>query len=121
MLRSILTVLFFAIAISAISQNRSSKDSLDIKIGQMLMIGYAGPEPDTTLLREIGEGKVGAVILFEKNVPKTANAFYPLKKVLWTYQKASKIPLLITIDQEGGRVNRLKDKYGFPKSITAEA
>ena len=25
------------------------------------------------------------------------------------------------IDQEGGKVNRLKDKYGFPRSITADA
>lgn len=97
------------------------RDSLDIKIGQMLLIGYPGPEIDSTLLQEIREGKVGSIILFEKNVPKTPTAFYTLKKVLWTYQKAAPIPLLITIDQEGGRVNRLKDKYGFPKSITAAA
>jgi beta-N-acetylhexosaminidase len=98
-----------------------TRDSLDIKIGQMLLIGYPGPELDSTLLQEIKDGKVGSIILFEKNVPKTPTAFYPLKKVLWTYQKAAPIPLLITIDQEGGRVNRLKDKYGFPKSITAQA
>ncbi|HEX8059493.1 MAG TPA: glycoside hydrolase family 3 N-terminal domain-containing protein [Cyclobacteriaceae bacterium] len=96
-------------------------DSLDIKIGQMLLIGYPGPELDSTLLKEIRAGKVGSIILFEKNVPKTPTAFYTLKKVLWTYQKAAPIPLLVTIDQEGGRVNRLKDKYGFPKSITAAA
>jgi beta-N-acetylhexosaminidase len=96
-------------------------DSLDIKIGQMLLVGYPGPELDSMLLREIAAGKVGSVILFEKNVPKTATAFAPLKKVLWTYQKAARIPLLICIDQEGGRVNRLKDKYGFPRSITASA
>jgi beta-N-acetylhexosaminidase len=97
------------------------RDSLDIKIGQMLLIGYPGPELDSTLLQEIRDGKVGSIILFEKNVPKTPTAFYTLKKVLWTYQKAAPLPLLITIDQEGGRVNRLKDKYGFPKSITAQA
>jgi beta-N-acetylhexosaminidase len=97
------------------------RDSLDIKIGQMLLIGYPGPELDSTVLQEVRDGKVGSIILFEKNVPKTSTAFYTLKKVLWTYQKAAAIPLLITIDQEGGRVNRLKDKYGFPKSITAQA
>lgn len=99
----------------------TQRDSLDIKIGQMLLIGYPAPELDSTLLQEIRDGKVGSIILFEKNVPKTPTAFYALKKVLWTYQKAAPIPLLITIDQEGGRVNRLKDKYGFPKSITAAA
>jgi beta-N-acetylhexosaminidase len=96
-------------------------DSLDVKIGQMLLVGYPGPDLDSLLLKEVQSGKVGSIILFEKNVPKTATAFAPLKKVLWTYQKAASIPLLICIDQEGGRVNRLKDKYGFPRSITANA
>jgi beta-N-acetylhexosaminidase len=106
---------------SGFREGGGQRDSLDIKIGQMLLIGYPGPELDSTLLQEVREGKVGAIILFEKNVPKTPTAFYALKKVLWTYQQAASIPLLITIDQEGGRVNRLKDKYGFPKSITAAA
>lgn len=111
-------IILFFVGITGFAQQR---DSLDIKIGQMLLIGYPGPELDSTVLREIKDGKVGSIILFEKNVPKTPTAFYTLKKVLWTYQKAAPIPLLITIDQEGGRVNRLKDKYGFPKSITAQA
>lgn len=96
-------------------------DSLDVKIGQMLLVGYPGPELDSTLLEEVRTGKAGSIILFEKNVPKSATAFATLKKVLWTYQKAAPVPLLICIDQEGGRVNRLKDKYGFPRSITASA
>lgn len=99
----------------------AQRDSLDIKIGQMVLIGYPGPELDSGVLKAIREGKAGSIILFEKNVPKSATAFQPLKKVLWTYQKAAPIPLLIAIDQEGGRVNRLKDKYGFPRSITASA
>ncbi|MBA4053566.1 MAG: hypothetical protein C0490_02540, partial [Marivirga sp.] len=65
-------------------------------------------------------GKVGSIILFEKNIPPQ-NSFIALKKITWTYQHAAPIPLFIGIDQEGGRVNRLKDKYGFPKSITAAA
>ena len=107
-------IILFLTGTAGLAQQR---DSLDIKIGQMLLIGYPGPELDSTVLREIKDGKVGSIILFEKNVPKSSTAFYTLKKVLWTYQKAAPIPLLITIDQEGGRVNRLKDKYGFPKSI----
>ncbi|HMJ69571.1 MAG TPA: glycoside hydrolase family 3 N-terminal domain-containing protein [Cyclobacteriaceae bacterium] len=117
-MKLISAIILFVITSVGFAQQR---DSLDIKIGQMLLIGYPGPELDSTVLQEVRAGKVGSIILFEKNVPKTATAFYPLKKVLWTYQKAAPIPLLITIDQEGGRVNRLKDKYGFPKSITAQA
>lgn len=95
-------------------------DSLDIKIGQMLLIGFPKSEVDPLVLEEIRKGKVGSIIIFEKNIP-ARNSFVALKKIIWTYQKAAPIPLFITIDQEGGRVNRLKDKYGFPRSITAEA
>jgi len=72
------------------------------------------------VLEEIRQGKVGSIILFEKNIPPQ-NSFIALKKINWTYQQAAPLPLFIAIDQEGGRVNRLKDKYGFPRSITARA
>ncbi len=107
--------------IVAVASSRAQEtDSLDIKIGQMLLIGFAGPAVDQEVLREVREGKVGSVIMFEKNIP-AENSFFELKKILWTYQKAAPVPLLIAIDQEGGRVNRLKDKYGFPRTITAAA
>jgi beta-N-acetylhexosaminidase len=114
-----LTVLGLGLVQVVLSQAKM-KDSLDIKIGQMLLIGFPKQEVDQDVLREVTDGKVGSIIYFEKNVPPK-NSFVLLKKMNWTYQKAAPIPLLICIDQEGGRVNRLKDKYGFPKSITAEA
>ncbi len=104
-------------------------DSLSIKIGQMILIGFPGDRVDTLVLREIRAGKVGSIIMFEKNIPGYArsgpstlrsSSFAPLKKILWTYQQAAPIPLLVSIDQEGGKVNRLKDKYGFSRSITAQ-
>jgi beta-N-acetylhexosaminidase len=95
-------------------------DSLDIKIGQMILIGYPGTTVDQRVLEEVRAGKVGSIILFEKNIP-ASNSFIAVKKVIWTYQQAATIPLFVGIDQEGGRVNRLKTKYGFPASITAAA
>jgi beta-N-acetylhexosaminidase len=95
-------------------------DSLTIKIGQMILVGFAGTTVDEAVLTEVKEGKVGSIILFEKNIPPQ-NSFVALKKIIWTYQQAAPIPLIVSIDQEGGRVNRLKDKYGFPRSITARA
>jgi beta-N-acetylhexosaminidase len=109
------------IGISFISTHAGAQgDSLDIKIGQMLLIGFPGTTVDPEVLEEVRQGKVGSIIIFEKNIPP-ANSFVALKKIIWTYQQATPIPLFIGIDQEGGRVNRLKDKYGFPKSITAAA
>src|SRR5262245_29850275 len=93
-------------------------DSLSIKIGQMILIGFPDAKVDDKVLQEIRTGKVGSIIIFEKNIPKS-NSYMGLKKMTWAYQHAANIPLFIAIDQEGGRVNRLKEKYGFPRSITA--
>jgi beta-N-acetylhexosaminidase len=95
-------------------------DSLTIKIGQMILVGFSGTTVDEKVLEEVHDSKVGSIILFEKNIPPQ-NSFVALKKIIWTFQQAAPISLFVGIDQEGGRVNRLKDKYGFPKSITARA
>ena len=120
------------IALSGLSGHRAgaqATDSLSHKIGQMILIGLAGDRVDSLVLREVGAGKVGSIILFEKNIPgysltgpstlKTSS-FASLKKLIWSYQQAASVPLLVSIDQEGGKVNRLKEKYGFPRSITAQ-
>ncbi len=102
------------------SATAQTVDSLDFKIGQMIMIGMPGPEVDSAVLEEVRAGKAGAIIFFEKNIPKT-NSVEGLRKLAATYQSAAPVKLLIGIDQEGGKVNRLKEIYGFPKSITAAA
>ncbi|CAN5185759.1 glycoside hydrolase family 3 protein [soil metagenome] len=109
--------IFLLLTTSVLAQN---KDMLDVKIGQMLMIGLPAAKVDNGLIEEIKAGKVGAILIFEKNIPKGSSSFAPLKKIIWTYQKAASIPLIVAIDQEGGKVNRLKDKYGFTRSITAQ-
>jgi beta-N-acetylhexosaminidase len=100
------------------SNGYAQVDSLSIKIGQMILIGFADTNVDEKVLKEVRDGKVGSIIMFEKNIPK-ANSYLALKKILWTYQQAAPIPLFIAIDQEGGKINRLKEKYGFPRSISA--
>ncbi len=111
--------LFFFINLIAITSKAQTVDSLDIKIGQMILIGMPKAEVDSAVLDEVKSGKVGALIYFEKNIPQSAHAFAAFKKMSWTYQKNAPIPLFICIDQEGGRVNRLKEKYGFARSISA--
>lgn len=96
-------------------------DSLEIMIGQMIMVGFHGKtaDADTALLNDINKGYVGGVILYEKNI-SASKPWRGLKNLTFTMQKAASIPLWIAIDQEGGRINRLKIKYGFPPSVTAE-
>lgn len=115
-MRRVVFIFLIFISLQSLAQTR---DSLDIKIGQMILIGIPRSEVDSLVLDEVRKGKVGALIFFEKNVPNRPNAFASLKKMTWTYQQAAPIPLLICIDQEGGKVNRLKEKYGFTRSITA--
>ena len=110
----LLTFLIFLTLITTAQK----KDDLEMKIGQMILIGFPGQEADPLLLKDIKSGKAGAIIYFEKNLPKT-NTYQAVKKMNAAFQRASSTPLLICIDQEGGKVNRLKTKYGFPKSVTA--
>ena len=97
-------------------------DSLDIKIGQMLMVGMAGKSAsqNSAILKDIRNGKVGGVLLFEYNL-NPVNTQKNLASLTNTLQDAANIPLLISIDQEGGKVNRLKSKYGFKEMPSAKS
>jgi len=89
--------------------------SLDEKIGQMIMIGINDRKSiaaNDTLLIEIKSGKVGGIIFFEKNISATASA-ETLKKLIGDLQANAPTPLFMSIDEEGGKVHRLKEKYGF--------
>lgn len=114
-MKNYLLLLFLAFSATGFSQT----DSLDIKIGQMLLVGMNGQQVDDLLLQNVADGNVGGVIFFEKNITGK-NSYINLKQATYQLQKAATTPLFIAIDQEGGTVNRLKEKYGFPKSVTAE-
>lgn len=97
---------------SAIAQSDSL---LDIKIGQMIMVGMSGKSAhkNSPIIKAIKKGIVGGVLLFEYNIDEN-NSREKLLTLTSELQAASAIPLFISIDQEGGQVNRLKPKYGFP-------
>lgn len=96
--------------------------SLDEKIGQMIMIGINDrknlPSNDS-LIAEIKSGKMGGIILFEKNIANS-NSSETLKKLISDLQNNASTPLFISIDEEGGKVHRLKEKYGFVSMPSAD-
>ena len=99
----------------------SEADSLDLKIGQMIMVGInarTAINVGDTLLKEVAKGKMGGIIIFEKNI-NPINAKETLKKLIADIQLSAKIPLMVSIDEEGGKVHRLKEKYGFVKMPSA--
>ncbi len=102
-------------------------DNLDVKIGQMVMVGFRGLTVDnqSPIMRDIRQRHIGGVILFDYDVPTKSpvrNIQSPtqLKALTSALQKASSGPLFIAIDQEGGRVNRLKQHFGFPPSVSQQ-
>ena len=100
----------------------AQQDSLDIKIGQMIMMGlddFKKMEADQPMFRSIENGVIGGVILFGKHVNKR-NPSKHLIKITSHIQSIAPIPAFIAIDEEGGKVNRLKPKYGFPKTVSAQ-
>ena len=113
-------IMLLVYSVTAHSQ-KSITDSLDIKIGQMIIIGIGGDtaiKDDNAFLASIKKQKLGGILLYQKNIAKTAS-FENLKRLIKKFKEASEIPLLVSIDEEGGKVNRLKKKYGFPKTVSA--
>jgi beta-N-acetylhexosaminidase len=89
-------------------------DSLDIKIGQMIMVGINERTAlsDSDILRNELRYKIGGIIIFEKNIAKTSSV-PKLKKLIADIKTEASMPLFMAIDEEGGKVHRLKEKYGF--------
>ncbi len=95
---------------------------LEFKIGQMIMMGINDRkliDEQDELRQEITSGKIGGIIYFEKNISPTYSKDM-LKKMSIDLQSLSKVPLFISIDEEGGKVHRLKEKYGMIKMPSAE-
>ncbi|UZJ41347.1 glycoside hydrolase family 3 protein [Prosthecochloris sp. SCSIO W1101] len=126
MKQSFLTVSFLILH-TLTAGARPVQDQLNMKIGQMIMIGFRGTtlQEAPNLKEDITMRNLGGVVLFDYDVPSKSpgrNITSPqqLKKLTDELQEAAKTPLLIAADQEGGRIARLKTKYGFPESPSAK-
>lgn len=81
-----------------------NKMTLDEKIGQMIVAGFNGTDVNEELINLVNTNKVGGVILFKRNIETSEQ----LKKLNNNIDGLNKeIPLFISVDEEGGRVNRL--------------
>ncbi|MCC2117691.1 glycoside hydrolase family 3 protein [Bacillus halotolerans] len=129
---------FLGVSQTAEAKPRSSDDAkqivdrmtLDEKLGQMLMPdfrnwkkeGESSPQAFTKMNEEVAglikKYQFGGVILFAENVKTTEQTV----RLTDAYQKASpKIPLLLSIDQEGGIVTRLGEGTNFPGNMALGA
>ncbi len=101
---------------------------LEKQIGQMIMAGFRGftiDEINPAFIQQIREGHIGGIILFDYDVVKKKaerNIQSPeqVKQLITDLQEKAELPLFVAVDQEGGKVNRLKAAYGFPASVSAQ-
>jgi beta-N-acetylhexosaminidase len=109
-----------------------SGTSLEVMTGQMLLAGFRGMTLDESpeLRRDLTEHHLGGVILFDRDV-----ALHSDRRNIESPEQLARLtaslralarelglpPPLIAVDQEGGRVQRLKASRGFRETPSAKA
>ncbi|MCF6186995.1 MAG: beta-N-acetylhexosaminidase [Desulfobulbaceae bacterium] len=94
-------------------------------IGQMFMLGFNGTEVDDGhwIVRALEKDHLGGVILFDRNIAgsvQNITSSSQLQDLSAALQEYAAGTLLVGVDQEGGRVCRLKERDGFPKTLSAK-
>jgi beta-N-acetylhexosaminidase len=96
------------------------------RIGQMILVGFRGltPMEAAPTLRRVKDGSIGAVVLFDVDAetggPRNIQSRDQLHDLVAALHEANEIPVLVTVDAEGGFYHRLKEKYGFPPATPAQ-
>lgn len=90
--------------------------SLREKVGQMLIIKIFEKEISKETIKMIEEYKIGGVILYRKNYDNYAEMLKIINELKRINKECGNIPLFISIDQEGGRVNRMPSEFKNIKS-----
>ena len=89
------------------------------KVGQLFMIGFEGTELSPELSSWLQKYQPGGIILFTRNLVD-ADQIAHLTNAL--QELATTSPLLMAIDQEGGKVSRLPSGFTiFPPAATVAA
>ena len=97
------------------------------KIGQMLLVGFRGLTllESASIVSDIREHAIGGIVLFDYDTPTATpvrNVATPtqLAALVNGLQAAASTPLIVAIDEEGGRVARLDQRHGFPPTVSAQ-
>lgn len=130
-----ITLSFFLILITI--SFHATAVSLRDKIGQMLIMGFHGKVIDekSPIAQSIEQDNIGGVILFDfnqqsqtfdknienpKQVKELNNQLQKITQIANRKHRRDNLPLLISVDYEGGEVNRLHPRYGFPEIPSAK-
>lgn len=89
--------------------------TLEQKIGQMLMVRFNGQDYSPQLDAMITQYHVGSVIEYQTNIGNKSQLISLNSQI----QHNAELPVIISIDQEGGTVDRLADLDGAQPSATS--
>lgn len=80
---------------------------LESTAGSVIVCGFDGLEAPGTVHRWLSEDRVAGVILFKRNIADLAQAAELIASC--AEQSSAELPILVSVDQEGGRVARFKE------------
>lgn len=90
--------------------------------GQHFIVDFDGPEITPRVDRLVREGRIAGVILFAKNVRSPKQVQTLIRDLQGLAASAGLPPMFITIDQEGGIVNRITEGVTvFPGALAIGA
>ena len=118
--------LFLVALLCTLNANELDDIKLKKMIGRMLVVGFENENinSDSQIVKDIRKYNLGGVILFDKfyddrNRTKNISSMKQVQKLTKQLTEFSNKSFLIGLDQEGGKVGRLKHKYGFEKTPSA--
>ena len=79
-------------------------DTLRRQVGQLLILGFDGTEIDGKLRTTLNTLQPSGVILFARNIEEPTQTW----RLLRDSQAATRVPMFLCVDLEGGTVDRLK-------------
>lgn len=91
--------------------------SIEQKVGQMMMVGIHGPSLDKENQALLQQIQPGGVILYDDNMKSQAQVRQLNQQLQAKY--GQKMPLFISVDEEGGLVSRMKNDLTPPPSQEA--
>ena len=131
MKRFLMSLLAWAVVLTAVSQTAMlpSDSVLRRQAAQMLMVGFRGDSvtEQSDAARYVRDLHVGAIVLFDVDLTgeatigsRNVTSKERLARMTAQLRRWADAPLLIALDQEGGRVVRLKPQYGYRPLVSAK-
>lgn len=125
MLRTLFVSAAFCALLDASALPAAAAATLEEMAGQMIVVGFEGEDADApgavAVAEELAAGRLGGVMFLKKNVASLA----AVRRMNARFREAAPgLPPFITLDQEGGAVERLTRDVGFteiPNAATVAA